>query len=321
MVWRAQWRVCGMGPPSSGMLAVGQILGMWDAAVSATSPTAPATAPAMASVAGLHRYAEVARLAFADRAQYVADPGFVAAPTGRWESLWDPAYLRERAAAVGSRAAPGEVPAGHPGGVAMSWAPQAEQVEHGTSHVSVVDRWGQAVSFTTSVEAAFGSGLLVDGGTGLPGGFLLNNQLTDFSFLPQGADGLPVANRVQPGKRPRSSMSPTLVFRLPSGELEMVLGSPGGPAIIHYVARMLLATLGEGQGLQDAVNAPNFGNFNSPTVLEAGRFVPDTVQALEQLGHRVVQAELTSGLQVLRRQGEGWAAAADPRREGTAQGQ
>lgn len=311
-VWRLRWRVCGMGPPSSGGLAVQQILGLLDAL--------PPPRPGLGSVVGLHRYAEASRLAFADRDLYLADPDFTHPPAGDWRSLLAPAYLQQRARLIGARAAAGPVPAGQPGALTSAYAPQAEQPEHGTSHLSVVDARGQAVSFTTSIEAAFGSGLLVDGGTGLSGGFLLNNQLTDFSFLPQGADGRPVANRVQPGKRPRSSMSPTLVFAEPSGELEMVLGSPGGPVIIHYVARLLLATLGEGQDVQAAVEAPNFGNFNSPTVLEAGRFPADTVQALQQLGHRIVQTELTSGLQVLRRTRGGWAAASDPRREGATRG-
>ena len=160
-----------------------------------------------------------------------------------------------------------------------------------------------------------------DGGTGLAGGFLLNNQLTDFSHLPVDAQGDPIANRVQPGKRPRSSMSPTLVFDQSDGRLLMSLGSPGGAAIIHFTAKTLLATLDAGLNAQQAINLPNFGSFNGPTVLELGRFPSSTVQALQARGHQVVQMELTSGLQAIQRTPSGWFGGADPRREGVVMGQ
>jgi len=313
--WRARWRICGFPPPSSGHLAVLQILKLLDLA------GAPAAAPA-GGVPGpdwLHTYAEASRLAFADRGQYVADPDFVAPPAGRWDSLLDEAYLRQRAQAIGprrmDRAAPGQ-----PGGQPLAAAPQAEQPEHGTSHISIVDAQGHALAMTTTIEFVFGAQLMSDGGTDLPGGFLLNNQLTDFALAPTDAAGRPVANRLQPGKRPRSSMSPTLVFDARDGRLLMTLGSPGGPGIIHFTARTLLATLGWGLDAQRAIDAPNFGSFGGPLLLEQGRFPSATVQALQARGHAVEQTELTSGLQALQRTPSGWFGGADPRREGVVRG-
>ncbi len=314
--WGARWRVCGMPPPSSGHLAVMQILGLLER-------TAPVAKPPQAGVPGadwLHAYTEAARLAFADRAQYVADPDYTAAPGGRWASLLDDAYLRQRAALIGPRSL-GTATPGRPAGTPLAWAPQPAQPEGGTSHLSIVDGDGRAVAMTTSIEAQFGARLMSDGGTGLAGGFLLNNQLTDFSFTPADAQGRPVANRVQPGKRPRSSMSPTLVFDRASGDLQMVLGSPGGAAIIHFTAKTLIASLDWGLDVQQAIALPNFGSFNGPaTVLERGRFDEATRQALAARGHQVVEADLPSGLQALQRTPTGWFGGADPRREGVVRG-
>jgi len=173
---------------------------------------------------------------------------------------------------------------------------------------------------TTSVEAAFGARLMADGGTGLPGGFLLNNQLSDFALAPADATGRPVANRVQPGKRPRSSMSPTLVFDAADGRLLMTLGAAGGPFIIHFTARTLVAMQQWRLDPQRAIDAPNFGTLGGPLLLEAGRFPAATVTALRARGHRVVEATLTSGLQAIRRTAQGWEGGADPRREGIARG-
>jgi gamma-glutamyltranspeptidase/glutathione hydrolase len=327
--WRA-YKVCGFPPPSSGHLAVMQMLGMLDT-LGPGAPGAAGTAGAAgmaetalvegpSSAAFLHRYTEAARLAFADRAQYVADPDFVAAPGGRWVSLLDPAYLQARAALIGPQSMQTAQPGLPPGVQRLSQAAQPDQPEFGTSHLSIVDGEGRALAMTTTIEAVWGSRILSDGGTGLPGGFLLNNQLTDFSAIPADAQGRPIANRVEPGKRPRSSMSPTLVFDRRDGRLLMTLGSPGGAAIIHFTAKTLLGTLAFGLDAQRAIDLPNFGSFNGPTVLEKGRFDPATVQALKARGHAVQEIDMTSGLQAIERRGGSWFGGADPRREGVVRG-
>lgn len=309
---RNTYRICGMPPPSSGGIAVAQILGILQAAGS------PALADPKGDVQteGLHVFAEAGRLAFADRNQYVADPDHVAVPAG----LTDPAYLRERARAVGERSMR-TAPAGEP--IRGAGAPRAQLMpvsleQPATSHLSIVDAWGSAVSMTTTIEDAFGARLMVRG-------FLLNNQLTDFSFAPQGpaAPGTqpaPVANRVEPAKRPRSSMAPTLVLD-DRGHLVMAVGSPGGSQIIGYVARTLWLTLHDGLGIQQAINLPNFGSRNGPTELEAGLPLDAQQQALLARGHEVRRIEMTSGLQgivrrCMPRQGCWLEGGADPRREG-----
>jgi gamma-glutamyltranspeptidase/glutathione hydrolase len=314
--WTLIYRVCGMPPPSSGHLAVMQILGLLER----LTPLAEPLRDGAPTPDWLHRYTEASRLAFADRAQFVADPDFVTAPPGGWSSLLDDAYLRQRALLIGERRMDTARP-GQPGGQRSALAPQPDQAEHGTSHISIVDGEGHALAMTTSIEAAFGARLMSDGGTGLAGGFLLNNQLADFSLLPADARGRPIANRVQPGKRPRSSMSPTLVFDRRDGRLLMSLGSPGGAAIIHFSAKALIGALDWGLDAQRAINLPNFGSFNGTTVLEAGRFGGATVAALRARGHTVVEMELTSGLQALQRTPTGWFGGADPRREGVVMGQ
>lgn len=313
--WQARFRVCGFPPPSSGHLAVMQILGMLERA----------PAPAQALVNGvpgadwLHTYTEAARLAFADRALFVADPDFVAAPAGDWQSLLSDAYLRQRAALIGPQSIR-VATAGSPVPLRTGFAPMPDQPEHGTSHISVVDGDGRAVAMTTTIEAFFGARVMSDGGTGLAGGFLLNNQMTDFAMQPVDAQGRRVANRIEPGKRPRSSMSPTLVFDKASGQLLMTLGSPGGPVIIHFVAKTLLGTLQWGLDAQRAIDLPNFGSLNGPTLLEKGLFPAATVEALRARGHVVTELELTSGLQAIQRTPTGWFGGADPRREGVVRG-
>jgi len=313
--WLDRWRVCGFPPPSSGHLAVMQILGILE--------RAPAVAQPLASgVPGadwLHTYTEAARLAFADRALFVADPDFVAAPAGDWQSLLSDAYLRQRAALIGPQSLQ-VATAGSPAPLRTGFAPMPDQPEHGTSHISVVDGDGRAVAMTTTIEAFFGARVMSDGGTGLPGGFLLNNQMTDFAMQPVDAQGRPVANRIEPGKRPRSSMSPTLVFDKANGQLVMTLGSPGGPVIIHFVAKTLLGTLQWGLDAQRAIDLPNFGSLNGPTLLEKGWFPEATIEALRARGHVVTELELTSGLQAIQRTPTGWFGGADPRREGVVRG-
>lgn len=312
-------RICGFPPPSSGALAVGQILGLLSRTPSATQGL-EGGAP---SADWLHHYAEASRLAFADRAQYVADPDFVAAPGGQWLSMLSPAYLDQRAKLIGDNAA-ASVTHGQPGGATSAWAPMPAQPEYGTSHISIVDAQGNALSMTTTIEAAFGARLMVTTDPSRPGGFLLNNQLTDFSFAPRSADGRPVANRVEPGKRPRSSMSPTLVFDRHTGELLASAGSPGGAFIIHFTAKTLHGMVQWGLTPQAAIDLPNFGTLGGPLMLEAGRFPPATVQALEQRGHEVREAPMPSGLQAIERGVQNdqsvWLGGADPRREGIVSG-
>jgi gamma-glutamyltranspeptidase/glutathione hydrolase len=235
-------------------------------------------------------------------------------------SLLDPAYLAERAKLI--NAAPGGqslkvARPGTPGGQKSAFAPMPDQIEYGTSHISIVDSFGNAVAMTTTIEDAFGARQMVRG-------FLLNNELTDFSFAPADASGAPIANRVEPGKRPRSSMSPTLVFDKATGELLMSGGSPGGALIIHYTAKTLYGVLNWGLLPQQAINLPNFGSLNGPTVLEEKRFPAATVDALKARGHEVREATMTSGLQAITRgQAHGnkvWMGGADPRREGVVMG-
>ncbi len=314
--WLTVYRVCGFPPPSSGHLAMMQTLGMLERLPGGVAP------PTL-GVPGadwLHLYTEATRLAFADRARFVADPDFVDAPGGNWRSLLDGAYLAQRAARVGPQRT-ATVPAGVPAGALQgAYAPMPEQPEHGTSHISVVDAQGRAVAMTTTIEAAFGARVMSDGGSGLPGGFLLNNQMTDFALAPTDAQGRPVANRIQPGKRPRSSMSPTLVFDARNGRLLMTLGSPGGPFIVHFTAKTLLGMAAWGLDAQRAIDVCNFGTLGGPLFLEAGRFPAATVQALRGRGHPVQEVELTSGLQAVQRTPQGWFGGADPRREGVVRG-
>ncbi len=306
--WRERWRVCGFPTPSSGGLAVAQWLGL----VAALPPPAD-------EAARLHQSAEVSRLVFADRARFVADPDFTAAPGGRWATLLEPGYLRSRAALVGPRSL-GEAPAGEPAGPSTLGA-MVQAEPQGTTHLSVADAEGGVVALTSSIEAQFGAQIVSDGGTGLPGGFLLNNQLTDFALAPKDAQGRLLANRVQGGKRPRSSMSPTVVFDRARGEPVLVLGSALGPFIIPAVARVIDDVLERGQPLDAALAAPMVASLNGPaTFVEAGRLDEPLLAALRERGHTVQPLALTSGLHALQRVGRGWRAAADPRREGEVRG-
>jgi gamma-glutamyltranspeptidase/glutathione hydrolase len=302
---------------------VGQILGLLNQTQAAALPLESG----LPSVQWLHLYAEASRLAFADRAQYVADPDFVQPPAGSWMSLLDPAYLAERAKLIAQ--APNAMSMktaqpGLPGAVKTSYAPMPEQLEFGTSHISIVDAYGNAIAMTTTIEDGFGSRQMVNVDPALAGGFLLNNELSDFSFAPVDAQGRPIANRVQPGKRPRSSMSPTLVFDKATGALVMSGGSPGGALIIHYTAKTVYGVLNWGMLPQQAINLPNFASLNGPTLLEEKRFPAATVEALRARGHDAREVNMTSGLQAITRgQAHGeplWMGGADPRREGVVMG-
>ena len=300
------WRVCGMPPPSSGGITVLQILG-------ALEPF-DMRAVGAESLMSVHLFSEAGRLAYADRDRYLADPEFVVAPSG----LTDPAYLQQRSALIKLDASMGRAAPGVPPVVDNK---KAARVDYGvdnalefpsTSHISIVDGYGNALSMTTSIEWAFGSHLMTRGG------FLLNNQLTDFSFVPL-ADGKPVANRIEPGKRPRSSMAPTIVYD-GKGRIYVVTGSAGGPAIINDVAKALLGVLDWNLDPQAAVDLPNVGSRNGPTGLEKNTTAVALEPKLRALGHETRLVNDTSGLSVIMRRNGGWIAGSDPRREGTAMG-
>ncbi|MDI9334503.1 MAG: gamma-glutamyltransferase family protein [Cytophagales bacterium] len=309
-VRQKQYVMCGMPPPGSGAITIAQILGMMNAQ------------SASLDADFLHPYLEASRLAFADRAQYIADPDFASPPAGDWRSLIAADYLLSRAQLIGERSMK-IAKAGEPRGARLSsYAPMPDQVEQGTSHISIVDADGNALAMTSTIESVWGSRLMVNRGRGavdgkpLLGGFLLNNQLTDFSFAPRGADGKPIANRVEAGKRPRSSMSPTLVFDGATGALVASVGSPGGAFITHFTAKTLYGMLIWGLNAQEAINLPNFGSLNGPTFLEKARFPASTIESLKARGHEVIEVPLPSGLQGIQTTSSGFFGGADPRREG-----
>jgi len=306
-----QWRVCGFPPPSSGGIAVAQMLGIFAARNIAAVPPMGITSASKLEPQpdAVHLFSEAGRLAFADRGLYVADGDFVNVNVA---GLVDPAYLKQRAQLIGDRSM-GTAKPGVPPGTQMGAAEDASPHKAATSHISVVDGYGNALSMTTTIEDIFGARMMVRG-------FLLNNQLTDFSFAPL-ADGRPVSNRVQAGKRPRSSMAPALVFDRTSGQLVGTVGSPGGSQIIGYVAKTLVGVLDWNLDIQQAISLPNFGSRNGPTELERGQFGPQMVEALKARGHDVREIDMASGLQGIVRvrlpSGSlGWASGADPRREG-----
>ncbi|MBN9463624.1 MAG: gamma-glutamyltransferase family protein [Burkholderiales bacterium] len=315
-----RYRICGMPPPSSGGIAIEQMLAYWRMA----SPGLRLAAPAGTLDAdGVHRFTEAARLAYADRDRYVADTDFVALPGQRPGeavsaapgTLLDPAYLAARAALIGARSM-GRAEPGTPGRAAAQPGAPPRPEHPSTTHLSIVDARGNAVSMTSSIENAFGARLMVRG-------FLLNNQLTDFSFVPT-HDGHAQADRVEPGKRPRSAMSPTLVLERAGGGLALVIGSPGGPAIICYVAQTLVELLDDGLDLQRAVATPHACSINGPTLLERGRADAALDAALQARGHAVRRIEMTSGLHGIARRcdarGCTLTSGVDPRREGSALG-
>ncbi len=308
-----QWRVCGFPPPSSGGIAVAQMLGVFASRNIGTVPPVYVSGKLEPQADAVHLFAEAGRLAFADRGLYVADSDFVKVNVA---GLLDPAYLKQRAQLISDRSM-GVAKPGTPPGTQGVAAEDASAHKSATSHISVVDGFGNALSMTTTIEDVFGSRMMVRG-------FLLNNELTDFSFAPV-ADGLPVANRVQAGKRPRSSMAPALVFDRGSGQLVGSVGSPGGSQIIGYVAKTLVGVLDWNLDVQQAISLPNFGSRNGPTELERGQFGPTMVEALKARGHDVREIDMASGLQGIVRvrlpNGSlAWAGGADPRREGVALG-
>lgn len=317
--------LCGMPPPSSGGIAVAATLGILEHFnLAEHRPTDIDLNGGRPSVMGVHLISEAERLAYADRDRYVADPDFVPLPGGSPETLLASEYLAGRAKLISLDHSMGTA---KPGEFGPTAAPVPQPPEHGTSHISVIDKQGNAASLTTTIESAFGSFHMVDG-------FLLNNQLTDFSAEPTGSDGVAVVNRVGPGKRPRSSMAPTLIFdRTREGErrqLYAVAGSPGGSTIIQYVIKTLVGVLDWGLDAQQAVSAVDFGAANGPKTNVGGEHpainIADNgdhdplVIGLRNLGHQVDIGEQSSGLSALVRSPDGWIGGADPRREGVVMG-
>jgi gamma-glutamyltranspeptidase/glutathione hydrolase len=296
-----RYRVCGMGPPSSGGLAVAMTLKLVEPFDLGRNPM---------NAAALHAVVEAEKLVYADRNRWIADPDSVPVPAG----LLDPEYLISRRKWMRLDHARPKAEPGFPPGAKRDRAGVDATVEQaGTSHVSVIDRHGNAVALTTSIETAFGSGLMA-------GGFLLNNQLTDFSFRPVDASGVPIANAVGPGKRPRSSMAPTIVFD-PSGRVFAVLGSPGGSRIPLYVVKALIGLIDWRLDAQSALDLPNFGSRNGPLELEKEVTGLLTRLAMERRGHDIRLGGMNSGIHLVVRRGPGrLEGGADPRREGLARG-
>jgi gamma-glutamyltranspeptidase / glutathione hydrolase len=305
LTYRQRYEVCGMGPPSSGGVAVGQILGLLNPFdLSQLGPEEPTTWLLIG---------EAMRLAYADRERYLADPEFVPVPIS---GLLDPAYLLDRSRLIPwNGSIPETVEAGQPQGAPENLESDKTAFDRpSTSHISIVDASGNAVSMTTSIENVFGSRLMV-------GGFLLNNQLTDFAFEPV-QKGVTVANRVEPGKRPRSSMSPTIV--LEQGQPRLVLGSPGGSRIIAYVLKTLIAHLDWGLNIQEAIDFPHRINRFGVYELEPSPATADLAKELEALGYEVKipdSKEFNSGLQGIAITPTGLEGGADPRREGIVMGE
>ena len=274
------WRICSMGPPSSGGVGVLQILGILERVPFAQAPAQSAQA--------VHYFSEAGRLAYADRARYLGDPAFTPVPVAK---LLSPGYLDKRARLIGERSMRRALPG---------------DFEAGTSHFSIVEPNGDAVAMTTTIESGFGSRIMVRG-------FLLNNELTDFDFMPGGP------NEVVGGKRPRSSMAPTMVFNQ-KGILQLLIGSPGGSQIINFVAKALVGVLDWKLDIQEAIDLPNFGSRNGPTQIERGSRYEALVPALTERGHDIRLSDMESGLHGIERVSGGWRGGADPRREGVALG-
>ena len=299
------YQICGMPLPSSGGLCVLQTLAMLE-------PYDVASMGA-ASFWSVHFASEAERLAFADRGVYMADPAFYAPPAG----LLDARYLHERSLLISTRrsldvAAPGDPSRRQASAPALAWGRDRAADFPSTSQISIIDADGNALSMTTTIEYGFGSRLMTEGG------FLLNNELTDFSFAPE-EDGKPVANRVEPGKRPRSSMAPTIAYDH-AGRVAIVTGSPGSSAIIEYVVKTLLALIDWHLDPQAAAALPNFGSRNGPTELEKDTPVAALAPKLIALGHRVTVIDENSGVQTIVRTPRGFIGGADPRREGSVLG-
>lgn len=295
-----QYQVCGMAPPSSGGVAVIQILKQLEPFNLAKRP--------FEDVQSVHLYTQSSRLAFADRERYLADDDFVEVPV---KELINEKYLTSRSQTINIHQDMGKASAGE----FEHFTNRADDLAMelpSTSHISIVDQYGNAVSMTTSIEMAFGSAVMVEG-------FILNNQLTDFSLAPE-VDGKLVANRLEPNKRPRSSMAPTIVLDQTGETLKLVIGSPGGSRIINYVAQTILGILEWGMDPQQAINMPKVTNRNKVTTLEKGTSITKLKTGLEAKGHQVVIRDLNSGIQAIQIKKFSLVGGADPRREGKVMG-
>jgi gamma-glutamyltranspeptidase/glutathione hydrolase len=292
-----RYKLCSMGPPSSGGIAVLQILGMLE--------RFPSKELAPDTLEGVHLFTQASRLAYADRAAYLGDPEFVDVPE---KQLLDRKYIAKRSALIDPSKDMGTASPG----LSESFAPQRSPEHPGTSHMSIVDDNGEVVSMTTTVEAPFGSEMMVKG-------FVLDNQLTDFSLDPT-RDGKPVANAPAPGKHPLSAMSPTIVLG-PDGRFELATGSPGGPMIIEYVAQSLIAMIDNGRTPEQAAAQPHPGNPNGPTLLEKDTALESLTSGLTAMGHSIATPSVEkSGLHIVERVKDGYIGAADPRRDGVVLG-
>jgi gamma-glutamyltranspeptidase/glutathione hydrolase len=295
------YTICGMPPPGSGATTILAMLGMLERFdLGKLKPN---------SVEAVHLFAEAGALAYADRDRYVADPDFVPVPVA---GLIDPAYLRERSRLIDPARSMGRAQPGHPPGAPTAYASDSLSERHGTSHLSIVDAQGNAVVMTSTIESQFGARILVHG-------ILLNNEMTDFSWIPE-ENGRPVANRIEPGKRPRSSMSPTLVFG-PDGKLFMLMGAPGGNAIPNFVAKALIGVLDWHLDVQQAVALPNMGSRNRGLDIERGTVLEKESDALRAMGHEVHLFDFPSGLHGIMITPQGLIGGSDPRREGEALGE
>ncbi|MBL4876369.1 MAG: gamma-glutamyltransferase [Cohaesibacteraceae bacterium] len=294
-----QYDVCGMGPPSSGGLTVGQIL----------SILSHYDLPEMESeIDRTHLYIEASRLAFADRAQYMADSDYTPMPQG----LLDQTYLGQRAALIDPDETMGKAKAGSPPWeLAMLRSPDTQRERAGTSHFSIVDAKGNIVSMTTTIESGFGSRVMTNG-------FILNNELTDFSRIPE-KDAKPIANRVEGGKRPRSSMAPTIVLK--DGVPVLAIGSPGGSRIISFVAEAIIRILDQEMDPQLALNLPHVVNRNGTTDIEQNPGNKELISELEERGHEFRERAMVSGLHAIVISPNGLTGGADPRREGVVMGE
>lgn len=293
-------RHCGMPPPSSGGVAVLQMMSLLR--------HTPIAELRPESAEAVHYFSEAGRLAFADRDTYVADPAFVRVPI---HGLLDPEYLASRAALIRPEQSMGTAEPGVPPGLVESQAEDPAIEQPATTHLVAADRQGNVVSMTTSVESAFGSKIFVNG-------YLLNNQLTDFSLFAVDDEGRPLPNRVEPGKRPRSSMAPMVVFK--DGRPVVAVGAPGGSAIINFVAKTLVGTLMWDMDIQAAIELPNMGSRNRATEIERGTPLEGVGATLRAMGHEVREIDFPSGLQGVRWTADGLEGGADPRREGVAMG-